>query len=279
VLALVALGVGTGVAVVALRVPSHPVPALAGLTLEQAEAEVADEKFELKVDLAVHSDTVPAGRIVDQVPAGGKLREGDTITVVASAGLPPRQVPDLTGLDQTAAEAALGAADLVPVINRGRNEEVPIDIVIEWAPTGTVTKNAEIRVNISDGPPLRQVPDLAGRGFEDAKALLAQRGLAAKRSDAFSDRVEPGIVISTQPAADAQAEKGSAVTVVVSKGPEVVKVPAILGHTVAEATDLLAAAGLVVAADPPPRGRRVLFSDPAPGAPVRRGAAVTLFAP
>ncbi|MEO7442194.1 MAG: PASTA domain-containing protein, partial [Acidimicrobiales bacterium] len=217
VVVLAAMGAGTGFAVVRLRVPEHPVPSLAGRTLDQARAEVADEKFKLRETGRVNSDTVPAGTIIDQVPARGNLREGKTIGVVISAGLPPREVPDLTGLDQTAAVAALAAADLVAVVTRGRNEDVPLDIVINWAPTGTVTKNAEISINVSDGAPLREVPDLSGRSFEDAKALLAERGLVAKRSEVFSNDVDAGVVVRTQPVAGAPAEKGSPVTVVVSK--------------------------------------------------------------
>jgi eukaryotic-like serine/threonine-protein kinase len=222
---------------------------------------------------------VPENRVIVQDPALGELREGQTIELVLSLGPPARTVPDLTGLDQAAAEEAVRAQDLVPTVARSRNEDVPAGTVIDWSPVGETTKGAQVTVNVSDGPPLREVPELAGRSFEDARAVLAQQGLVAKRSDAFSNDVEPGVVIRTQPGPGAPAEKGAAITVVVSKGPNTVAVPQIVGRTVAEATSLLQEAGLTVEAVVPRQGRRVLASDPAPGATVPRGSGVTLFAP
>ena len=278
-LGLAALGAGTAYAFVQLRIPEHPIPNLAGKTLEEARAEVADEKFKLRVTSSRNDDVVPEDRVIVQDPALGELREGQTIELVLSLGPPARTVPDLTGLDQAAAEEAVRAQDLVPTVARSRNEDVPAGTVIDWSPVGETTKGAQVTVNVSDGPPLREVPELAGRSFEDARAVLAQQGLVAKRSDAFSNDVEPGVVIRTQPGPGAPAEKGAAITVVVSKGPNTVAVPPIVGRTVEEATSLLQEAGLSVEAVVPRQGRRVLASDPAPGATVRRGSGVTLFAP
>jgi eukaryotic-like serine/threonine-protein kinase len=278
-LGLAAFGAGTAYAFVQLRIPEHPIPNLAGKTLEEARAEVADEKFKLRVSSSRNDDVVPENRVIVQDPALGELREGQTIELVLSLGPPARTVPDLTGLDQAAAEEAVRAQDLVPTVARSRNEDVPAGTVIDWSPVGETTKGAQVTVNVSDGPPLREVPELAGRSFEDARAVLAQQGLVAKRSDAFSNDVEPGVVIRTQPGPGAPAEKGAAITVVVSKGPNTVAVPQIVGRTVEEATSLLQEAGLTVEAVVPRQGRRVLASDPAPGATVPRGSGVTLFAP
>jgi len=278
-LALVALGGGTGYAIVQLRIPEHPVPDLSGRTLEQARAEVADEKFELRVTGRRNDDVVPADQVIVQDPALGELREGQTIDVVLSLGPEPRTVPDLTALDQAAAEAALTGQDLAPVFVPQPHEDVPAGTVIDWSPVGETTKGAAVTVNVSAGPPAREVPDLTGRSFDEAKAKLAELGLKANRGEAFSNDVEPGVVIRTQPGPGASTPKGSTVTVVVSKGPNVVQVPQIVGRTVDEATELLTGVGLKVEAVVPSRGRRVLASDPAPGATVPRGTPVTLFAP
>jgi len=276
---LAALGAGTAVAIAQLRIPEHPVPNLAGKSLDEAAAEVADEGFELRVASRAYDDAVPVDRIVVQSPALGELREGQTIELVLSRGPEPRTVPDLTGLDQAAAEAALRAQDLEPAFTAQPDEEIPEGVVVDWSPVGETTKGAAVAVNVSAGPPLREVPELAGRGYDDARNALVERGLQAKRTDAFSNDVEPGIVIRTTPGAGAPARKGSTVTVVVSKGPDVVRVPQIVGRTVDEARALLEEAGLTVAAVVPRQGRRVLASDPAPGATVRRGSGVELFAP
>jgi beta-lactam-binding protein with PASTA domain len=74
------------------------------------------------------------------------------------------------------------------------------------------------------------VPRLEGRPVEQAQRVAVARGFdfdISRRE--FSSNVEPGLVISQSVRAGQEAEEGSVLSVVVSKGPEFVDVPSVVG--------------------------------------------------
>src|SRR5439155_1287155 len=73
-------------------------------------------------------------------------------------------------------------------------------------------KGSPVNLVVSNGPPPRQVPLLAGKKFDDAKQELEGLQLVAQRNDVFSDTVQKGQVVSTSPPAGADAPKGPKVT-------------------------------------------------------------------
>ncbi|MDP9387056.1 MAG: PASTA domain-containing protein, partial [Actinomycetota bacterium] len=260
--------------------PRYTVPSLRGMTLAQARAEVADEGFTVKVAKRGFDEEVPKGAIVEQDPSVGTLREGSSVAVVVSEGPEPRPVPDLTGLDQAAAEQRLRDHGFVPNVVAQPSEDVPKGIVLSWAPSGTdpLPKGVAVTVTVSGGPRPREIPDVAGTTYEEAAQLLAAQGLKAARAEAFSNDVPRGRVISTRPGAGKPVERDSTVTVVVSKGPDTVAVPDVVGKSVGEATAAIEAAGLQVSGvGGKPKGQRVFLTDPQPGTRVQRGSGVFLF--
>ena len=90
----------------------------------------------------------------------------------------------------------------------------------------------------------------------------------------FSDDIEAGLVIGTEPGAEAQVARGETVTLVVSRGPDLVKVPDVIGMSFSDAYDTLAAAGFVVKDEG--EGNRVVGTDPEGGTMARRGSTVTI---
>jgi beta-lactam-binding protein with PASTA domain len=89
--------------------------------------------------------------------------------------------------------------------------------------------------------------DLSGMSVEEAEQKLQEMGLeAGEKSEEFSDNVAAGIVISTTPSAGDELEKGSSVALVVSKGPETVAVPSIVGAAEADAVAILQSLGFQV---------------------------------
>ena len=276
---LAAVGAGGAYAVAAARVPTHPVPPLVGKAVAEARAELADEEFGLEIRGERFDENVAPGLILSQQPASGRLREGRAVRVVVSKGPAPRQVPDLAGLDQAAAGRRLEEVGLAARFAAENSEDKPKGAVLGWSPKGMLAKGAEVVVTVSAGPAPREVPDVGGRTFEEAARLLAGVGLKASRAEVFSDTVEPGKVASTRPGAGARAARDSTVVVNVSKGPDLVAVPNVVGRTVAEATAMLQGAGLQVSGVfGPPRAQRVIATVPQAGAQLKRGQGVSLFA-
>ena len=279
VLALLASG-GAAWAIVQAAVPSHAVPAgLRARTVEQARAEVADEKFQVRVTGEVFDEDVEAGRIVDQDPSSGTLKEGQSIRVVVSKGPRPRAVPSLEGRSRAEAEQLLVAEKFVPVFRTDYSDTVAVDGVISWSPKeGDQPRGSEVQVIVSAGKKPVKLPSLAEKALDEAKSVLEGLGLVVRTEEVFSEDVAAGKVVATRPPNGDEAAVGSEVVLRISKGPEQVAVPNVIGRSFDEAKQLLEQAGLQVQGPfGPPSKRRVFATDPAPGTRVRKGTPVDVF--
>jgi serine/threonine-protein kinase len=81
----------------------------------------------------------------------------------------------------------------------------------------------------------------------EAEAALSKVGLVGKSGDSVnSDDVEVGKIAAQTPAKDTTAKAGSTVTYQLSKGPEEVEVPNVIGWSQSSASDALREAGFTV---------------------------------
>ncbi|MDR6867930.1 serine/threonine-protein kinase [Microbacterium resistens] len=92
----------------------------------------------------------------------------------------------------------------------------------------------------------RDVPNLSGMTFERAEAALGELGLTAARINEANAEVAEGNVIRSDPDTGATLEVGHTVTLYVSTGAAMSKVPTLLGLGEAAAKDALQKAGLTV---------------------------------
>lgn len=277
---LVVLGVATAFVISEVSVPKHPVPALAGKTIVEARAEVADEKFKITTGEGRFDETMPVDHILEQSPApSASLREGDAVKVVLSKGPQPRALPDLAETDQTTAEQRLKDAGFVPKVVPQADEEKAKGTVLSWSPnSGLLPKGAEITLTVSSGPAPREIPDVTGKSYDEAAAALTSAGLKPQQNEVFSADVEKGLVVATKPGVGKTVDRDSVVTVNISKGPDTVAVPDVTGRSVADATVALQAAGLQVSGTGGrPRGQTVFLTDPQAGTKIPRNSGVFLY--
>lgn len=93
---------------------------------------------------------------------------------------------------------------------------------------------------------LRDVPAVAGQSQEAAVAALAEVGFDTEVDRAYSETVERGVVIDTDPAPPDQARALLPVTVRVSQGPERYEVPDVRGQETERARQAIRDAKLAV---------------------------------
>ena len=187
-------------------------------------------------------------------------------------------MPALTG--KTADEATQILTDnhlTVGAPTEAYSDTVAPGSVIETVPPeGTPLKrDASVALVISKGVEPVAVPDVTSKSLADAKTALKDAGLRGKVSEEkYDDQVAAGDVISQAPK-DGPAPKGSAVQLVVSKGPPLVDVPDVVGRSVGDATAILQNAGFHVRAAG--FGNGTVFRQSPSGGQAPKGSTVTLF--
>ena len=195
--------------------------------------------------------------------------------------------PRLESLTQAQAEAKAKELGIPLKIREPSpfDETVPRGSVIDQDPEpgDRYRKGSAITLTISRGPDRVAVPDVRGKPEAEARSLLeAQRLDVVLAPREFSRTVPEGHVIDQNPAptATTSTKPGTAVTLVVSKGPQPVTVPNVEGRTRAEAEEALTASGLQVKVtevfdDDVERGI-VIRQDVRAGSTVARGDTVTI---
>ncbi|HVM19544.1 MAG TPA: Stk1 family PASTA domain-containing Ser/Thr kinase, partial [Egibacteraceae bacterium] len=118
-----------------------------------------------------------------------------------------------------------------------------------------------------------EVPDVTGQRAGPAQQELQALGFETEVTRVNNDEVPANRVISTDPAPGAMAEQGSTIQLEVSRGPEQVEVPDIIGMTQSDAIGAIQEAGLSVGelsnarSDEVDQGR-VVEASPQPGTTV-----------
>lgn len=261
-----------------------PAPGLIGMSQSDAEAALTEVDLRMEVAPAAYSETVPVGQVLSTDPAAGdRVLNGGTVTVVLSLGKERYDVPKLRGKTEDQAQDAIAAANLkVGATAEAFHESVPTGDVISSSPAaGTSLKpGASVDLVISKGKRPVKVKDWTGKSAERAVAWLAKKGLEPEQSTAYSSSVPAGRVISQAPASG-QLFAGDKVSLVVSRGPELVEIPrGIRASGVEAATDALEDLGLKVETRESSGylGLGYVFSvDPGEGESVPVGSTVTLY--
>ena len=285
VVVIVLLGLLTGYGAWWLTVGRYrQVPDVSGLARAAATQQLVADGF--RVDPSVspqYSETVPVGRIIGTDPAASAhLIKGRSIRLIVSRGAERFVVPAVTG-SWTQAQQTLKAIPVRAVQSDSSDPtgKIPSGSVIGTNPPAgqQVKRDAVITVYVSTGPPTVTVPDVRNQAIADASTALKQAGFQVNRTDAFSDVVAPGTVISTSPGGASPAVKFTTVTVFVSKGPELVTLPDIPNGTdESSARSTLEGLGLQVTVKKTFGGflHVVVAMDPKAGTQVRKGSRVVL---
>ena len=199
---------------------------LKGKTLSEAKTEL--EKLGLKVSESGTeiSDEYEKGQIIDQdVAKGETVKTGTTVKVTVSAGSEEENakevdVPDVTGKTSDSAMSALEEKNLTVSREFEFSNDVPAGQVIRQDPKSgtTVKEGTKVTIYVSQGSESIKVPKVEGMSESDAKNALSD--FTVTTSTEYSDSVAAGNVISQSIDAGQYVDKGAAITIVVSSGPE-----------------------------------------------------------
>jgi eukaryotic-like serine/threonine-protein kinase len=203
-------------------------PGLIGMSRAEAKETLAESGLGMDVAPAAYSETVPAGEVMSTDPsAGSRVLDGGTVSIVLSLGKERHDVPKLRGKTEDQAQDAIAAANLALGETTERyDERVEAGDVISSDPAaGTSLKpGALVDLVVSKGKRPINVVNWTGKLAERASRWLDRKGLSASISTEFSTSVPEGRIISQTPLSGT-LYAGDPVSLVVSKGPELIEVP------------------------------------------------------
>lgn len=112
------------------------------------------------------------------------------------------------------------------------------------APGTRTAANTPLKLVISKGLKPVQIPPLTGLQKDEALKQLNELKLKVTVKEDYSDSVPQGQIISSSPSSGANAHWGDAITITVSKGPQTVTMPNLIGKSESEAESQLKQLGL-----------------------------------
>ena len=191
-------------------------------------------------------------------------------------------VPSVVGQTEQSAFATLRADGLEPVSKPVHSANKPAGEVIAQSPASgeSVPKGSKVELEVSSGPNTKAVPNVVGRGEKAAVSELQKAGFKVEVAQVASTTVPKGTVVSTEPSAGTLSTAGSTIKLNVSKGPEQVRVPNVVGGRQEAAEEALRSAKLRVGnvtkrSSSEPAGT-VLSQSPSAGEQVSPETAVSL---
>jgi serine/threonine protein kinase len=282
----VAAGLAVALGVLAWYIVVGPgskvvVPSLAGLTTNQAKSQLEDLGLNLDIAREKYSEDIPEGKVISSEPAGGgRIDPNGTVAVTVSRGKERYAVPNLQGLKIQVAENLLKDNKLIlGEVVEEFSSEFPKGFIMRSAPTAgeRIKRDSQVNIFISKGVEQIGVNSYQGKSGEQALNELTEAGFEVETKYIYSEDLPIGAVISQSPTAG-ELDKGSKITLLVSKGSEFVFIPNIFSLTQAKAVATLKDLELKVIVKTVGNKKTKVVTNVAPkvGTKVKRGSTVTI---
>jgi eukaryotic-like serine/threonine-protein kinase len=261
------------------RTQTSGVPAVVGLPLANAEAQLHAKGFDVDVIRVPRKDT--NGTVLRQVPHAGEQVDKHAHVGLVVAQAATVKLPRIVGLRAEGASRILTSLKLQPNPTVVPSEK-PKGTVLSQDPAegSKLAPGAKVSYTVAQGPKLVAVPALRGLTQARALAQLEALGLTALTHQVSSPE-PPNTVVAQSPAAGTKLKPGAKVNVnVASAASAQVTVPSVVDLDEAAAVSLLQQLGLkadiVSVAGAAPAGT-VVRQVPAADANAKKGDTVRIY--
>ncbi|MGW5613760.1 Stk1 family PASTA domain-containing Ser/Thr kinase [Streptomyces sp. NPDC003877] len=225
-----------------------PAPNFVGETEQNARKLATNSDLELTFSKKP-CENQAKGNVCSQNPtAGTDVKKGETIALVVSTGAPKVTVPDVTGLTYEKAKAELEDKGFQVEQKTEESDRTP-GVVTKQDPNGDTEqeKGSTITLTVAKEAARATVPDVLGQSCDAAKQQMQASNLVGNCTEVETeDDNQVGKVIQTTPQAGTSVDKNSSVTIQIGKKKQQqqkTRVPQVVGQTVGQAKQALAAAG------------------------------------
>jgi serine/threonine-protein kinase len=265
--------------------------AVAGMSVDDATTALTTAGFSIidPVSEEYHPE-IAEGLVVTTSPEiTSGMPKGTEVHLVVSLGPEPIAFPDFANITTVAFSAQLAKLGIGVVdTSKEFHKSIPAGQVISASQADGSAISVGDTVYSGDSVLLTEsvgkVPNVKGMTVEDATTALESVDLtvSGRTTQEFSSTVAAGRVISVT-AAGGVIHPGGSVSLVVSKGPELVAMPGVSGMTIAAAKQLLEDLGfsVTVVTEIPKKHWAQSWAeagstDPVEGTEVPKGATITL---
>jgi len=260
-----------------LGVGKISVPSLVGMSQSEAKEALSNIGLVSEVVEEVFSEDIAQGKVISSSPGGGgRISPAGTVGLVLSKGQERIEIPVITNLTPDVATQKISALGLtIGDINEVFDMKVESGFVIGTDPKSgeKVKRNSVVNIVVSKGVEKIALISYVGKGGDEALSELTNSGFDVKVVYKFSDKVFKGQVVSQTPESSEAIGVGSKIELVLSKGPEFVFVPNVLGKNKNDASLDLENLGLKVVTKGTGKVNNI---SPAIGTKVKQGAVITL---
>lgn len=257
------------------------IPTVAGLAPTEAQKLIEQSGFTSEL-VEKNDSTVPEGKVIGTEPGeGSSVLKGSIIKVIVSLGPKIVDSPAFAGMTESDAnKEAKSIGFTVKDALKQFSADVGSGHVIsalgaDGAPLpAKYPVGAAVQFVVSVGA----VPDVAGMSAADATKTLTDVGLVVgSTSEEFSDVPQGNVISITLP--EGPISPGANVSLVVSKGPDLVVVPNVVGKSIRDAIAVLQAAGFAFSTEVDQElwdSKAVRSQSPAGDQKAKRGSTVTI---
>ena len=260
-----------------LGVGKISVPSLVGMSQNEAKEALSNIGLLSEVVEEVFSEDIAQGKVISSSPGGGgRISPAGTVGLVLSKGQERIEIPVIANLTPDVATQKISALGLtIGDINEVFDMKVESGFVIGTDPKSgeKVKRNSVVNIVVSKGVEKIALISYVGKGGDEALSELTNSGFDVKVVYKFSDKVFKGQVVSQSPEISDAIGLGSKIELVLSKGPEFVFVPNVLGKNKNDASLDLENLGLKVVTKGTGKVNNI---SPAIGTKVKQGAVITL---
>ena len=190
---------------------------------------------------------------------------------------------DVVGSDAQTAKSRLEELDLTVELKYETSDTVEEEHVISQSVKAGTKIDAKTKVTliVSSGQDAITLANYAGKTQSEAQEDLIRQGIQVKVTTKYSDDVETGKVIETNPKAGEKISKSTVVELIVSRGKETkqVTVPQLVGSSQGDAEAALINAGFhynIVTQEAAGQGGIVINQSLAAGSSVEEGSEITI---
>lgn len=198
------------------------IPDLSGMSTAQAKAALTNSHLEVGDIAQQHDNDIQKDRVIKTYPKKGMIvKENSKVGLLISLGPKKVQVTNYVGQSyQTVKKKLTKQGFTVRKTTVTSNKYASGRVVKQDIPDGkkVIPRDSIITLTVSTGKAVFKIRDLSNYTQKSVQDYANENGLVLHLSNAYSNTVEKGLVVSQSPAAGTAVSRGSSLSVVLSLG-------------------------------------------------------------